>query len=128
MQVRLIAMRSLRENYGAHGWDGKGECPQYWKCKGGDEVLVATLDLQEVVAMGKAGISKLMDEAMPYIHGRDEYSELTVEDYVLLYGDEKSPDELMYEEMAKDGYGSNHQMLTLEMFKKWREEANRKVA
>ena len=25
-----------RENYGAHDWDGTGECPQYWKNKGGE--------------------------------------------------------------------------------------------
>jgi hypothetical protein len=23
------------ENYGAHSWDGQGECPQHWKPKGG---------------------------------------------------------------------------------------------
>jgi hypothetical protein len=23
------------ENYGAHTWEGKGECPQRWKAKGG---------------------------------------------------------------------------------------------
>ena len=25
------------ENYGAHDWDGVGECPQYWKFKGGED-------------------------------------------------------------------------------------------
>lgn len=29
-----------RENYAAHDWDGEGECPQYWKCKGGSDVIV----------------------------------------------------------------------------------------
>jgi len=28
------------ENYGAHDWDGKGECPQYWKAKGGVDFIV----------------------------------------------------------------------------------------
>ena len=28
------------ENYGAHDWDGKGECPQYWKAKGGVDFFV----------------------------------------------------------------------------------------
>ena len=31
----LVAVLSYRENYGAHAWDGKGECPQRWKFKGG---------------------------------------------------------------------------------------------
>ena len=25
----------IHENYGAHSWDGEGECPSYWKAKGG---------------------------------------------------------------------------------------------
>ena len=28
------------ENYGAHDWDGEGECPQYWKKKGGNTFLL----------------------------------------------------------------------------------------
>ena len=28
------------ENYGAHDWDGEGECPQYWKAKGGADFFV----------------------------------------------------------------------------------------
>ena len=28
------------ENYGAHDWDGTGECPQYWKFKGGVDFIV----------------------------------------------------------------------------------------
>lgn len=28
------------ENYGAHDWDGTGECPQYWKNKGGDTYVL----------------------------------------------------------------------------------------
>ena len=31
-----------RENYGAHDWDGKGACPQYWKYKGGSTYIVIT--------------------------------------------------------------------------------------
>ena len=30
----------IRENYGAHEWDGEGECPQYWKPKGGQTYKV----------------------------------------------------------------------------------------
>jgi hypothetical protein len=43
------------ENYGAHDWDGTGECPQYWKMKGGSEYKVINvplnIDYQEVVSM-----------------------------------------------------------------------------
>jgi len=43
------------ENYGAHDWDGTGECPQYWKMKGGSEYKITNvplnIDYQEVVSM-----------------------------------------------------------------------------
>ena len=35
-----IVTTQYRENYGAHQWDGEGECPQYWKNKGGDTYIV----------------------------------------------------------------------------------------
>ena len=33
--VAIVIETQVRENYGAHDWDGEGECPQYWKSKGG---------------------------------------------------------------------------------------------
>jgi hypothetical protein len=37
-----------RENYGAHNWDETGECPQYWKNKGGETyVLYPSVDVIE---------------------------------------------------------------------------------
>ena len=35
--MKLHITTQYMENYGAHDWDGTGECPQYWKFKGGDE-------------------------------------------------------------------------------------------
>ena len=33
--MQLLITTQTQENYGAHDWDGKGACPQYWKFKGG---------------------------------------------------------------------------------------------
>lgn len=33
--MKLHIYTQDQENYGAHDWDGVGECPQYWKFKGG---------------------------------------------------------------------------------------------
>lgn len=44
--MKFVIHTQFRENYGAHDWDGKGECPQYWKCKGGDTYIV-DVTLQE---------------------------------------------------------------------------------
>jgi hypothetical protein len=38
--MKLHITTQVYENYGAHDWDGKGECPQYWKAKGGSDYVV----------------------------------------------------------------------------------------
>jgi len=35
--MKLMITTQNHENYGAHDWDGVGECPQYWKAKGSGE-------------------------------------------------------------------------------------------
>jgi|APGre2960657423_1045063.scaffolds.fasta_scaffold00137_22 hypothetical protein len=34
-KIHLVTQYS--ENYGAHDWSGNGDCPQYWKFKGGED-------------------------------------------------------------------------------------------
>jgi len=38
--MKLVIQTQFLENYGAHDWDGRGECPQRWKPKGGDTYIV----------------------------------------------------------------------------------------
>lgn len=38
--MKLVIHTQFRENYGAHDWNGEGECPQYWKFKGGDTYII----------------------------------------------------------------------------------------
>jgi hypothetical protein len=38
--AKLLISTQIYENYGAHDWDGKGECPSYWKAKGGNDYVV----------------------------------------------------------------------------------------
>ena len=38
--AKLLITTQVYENYGAHDWDGAGECPQYWKAKGGNDYVV----------------------------------------------------------------------------------------
>lgn len=45
--LHLIVYTQYSENYGAHSWDGKGKCPQYWKMKGGSEIEIATLTQEQ---------------------------------------------------------------------------------
>jgi len=38
--MKLLINTQYMENYGAHDWDGEGECPQYWKFKGGQDYFL----------------------------------------------------------------------------------------
>ena len=38
--MKLLISTQVHENYGAHDWDGTGECPQYWKAKGGSDYVI----------------------------------------------------------------------------------------
>ena len=38
--MMLVIHTQYQENYGAHDWDGKGVCPQYWKFKDGTEYKI----------------------------------------------------------------------------------------
>ena len=45
---KLLITTQYYENYGAHDWDGVGECPQYWKAKGGYDYVVLNIDVSRV--------------------------------------------------------------------------------
>jgi len=38
--AKILITTQTQENYGAHDWDGTGECPQYWKFKGGMDYVI----------------------------------------------------------------------------------------
>lgn len=46
--LTAIAATQVRENYGAHDWDGTGTCPQHWKNKGGELYMVRNLTPEHV--------------------------------------------------------------------------------
>ena len=35
-----LVSTQIHENYGAHDWDGTGECPSHWKAKGGEDYII----------------------------------------------------------------------------------------
>ena len=46
--AKLLITTQVYENYGAHDWDGVGECPQYWKDKGGSDYVVKKINVNKV--------------------------------------------------------------------------------
>lgn len=67
--MMLVIRTQYMENYGAHDWDGTGECPQYWKAKGGSEYKITgvplNIDYAEVVSA--ADVEKNNDYCREYI-------------------------------------------------------------
>lgn len=57
----LVVHTQHYENYGAHDWDGKGACPQYWKAKGGDCIKVtnapANIDPDQFYQLAQAKLA-----------------------------------------------------------------------
>jgi hypothetical protein len=58
--MMIVIRTQYHENYGAHDWDGEGECPQYWKAKGGSEYKILdvplNVDYNELVKFALTGI------------------------------------------------------------------------
>ncbi len=46
--AKLLITTQVYENYGAHDWDGVGECPSYWKAKGGNDYVVKRINVNKV--------------------------------------------------------------------------------
>ena len=71
--MMLVIDTQYMENYGAHDWDGKGECPQYWKMKGGSSYKIvgipAGTELQTVLELVTPEIERDNDYCREYIIG-----------------------------------------------------------
>lgn len=101
MKFNIVISTQIHENYGAHDWDGEGQCPQYWKAKGGDEYRhPVALQLDEV--QDRAKIMVLVDELIAAV-GRsdDSYREYAIDWHFL------PTDELTHgEKQQVEWYGS----------------------
>lgn len=66
--MKLVIQTQFKENYGAHDWDGRGECPQYWKFKGGDTYIIE-------VSLSEAQDPQFYDTVAQCIEHSSHYSE-----------------------------------------------------
>ena len=69
--MMIVIRTQYHENYGAHDWDGTGECPQYWKAKGGTEYKILdvplNIDYNEFVKFTLTGIETDTDYSSEYM-------------------------------------------------------------
>ncbi len=72
--MKLHIITQYMENYGAHDWDGEGECPQYWKMKGGEDYFILNVDESEV------------DAAVAQVRGDIEWNDIGSRQYIIGYG------------------------------------------
>ena len=66
--MKLVILTQFKENYGAHDWDGTGECPQGWKFKGGDTYIIE-------VSLAEAQDPKFYDAVVKCIEHSSHYCE-----------------------------------------------------
>ena len=79
--AKLLIQTQIHENYGAHAWDGEGECPQYWKAKGGEEyVLPNFTDFLNTKAVVEA--------LKPQVEANDHYWRETVVSWAVIGDDD----------------------------------------
>ena len=84
--MKILLHTQCHENYGAHDWDGKGQCPQYWKAKGGNDI-----ELDRELTWNEAADAKLVKSlaaaAAAKINRKSDYSEECVMDWELVTSD-----------------------------------------
>ena len=73
--MKLHIITQYMENYGAHDWDGTGECPQYWKMKGGEDYFILNVDTDAEA-----------DAAIAQVRGDIEWNDIGSRQYIIGYG------------------------------------------
>ena len=65
--MKLHIYTQDQENYGAHDWDGEGECPQRWKFKGGEDFFIPKFKGgDEAATMAVLGLRDQIEENNDY--------------------------------------------------------------
>ena len=76
--MKLHITTQYMENYGAHDWDGEGECPQRWKFKGGEDYFYQLGSVEPS--------EEHLAELVNVLRGRFEYSDDYARNYMVSYG------------------------------------------
>lgn len=90
---RLVIYTQCYENYGAHDWDGEGECPQYWKAKGGSEYHIPLDTL--ITQITRETLEKLVQEHRHLIESNTDSWHEYIIDWSIYDNTELTPEEEM---------------------------------
>lgn len=94
--MKLVITTQIRENYGAHDWDGVGPCPQYWKNKGGEVYVIENLS--------SAAVNKITSGGIPHLKSLIETHNVGFEESVLAWDFLNDSEELPVDEWENPWY------------------------
>jgi len=94
--AKLLIQTQVPGNYGAHAWNGKGECPQNWKAKGGEDYVLPGLishggALGGGLQGGMSALQALVEGLKPQVESNDRYYRETVVSWEVLADDQLTP-------------------------------------
>jgi len=79
--MKLLITTQVYENYGAHAWDGQGECPEHWKAKGGNDYVVRNFKGKDVTGAVMA-LREKIEEDSPYFREHIVDFNIVADDYL----------------------------------------------
>jgi len=71
--MKIHVQTQIRENYGAHDWDGTGTCPQYWKMKGGCDYMIPLNGFRTDADFSEKNLRMIVDSIRTQIESDNEY-------------------------------------------------------
>lgn len=80
--MKLHIFTQVFENYGADLWDGKGECPQYWKAKGGDDYFIRNIANDSDTTMAVMAVREQIESNTDYLRETIVGWNLVADDYL----------------------------------------------
>jgi hypothetical protein len=80
--MKLHIITQYMENYGAHDWDGTGECPQYWKMKGGEDYFMSLDGYNPEHEFAEKKLEMIVDS----VRDKIEWNDIGSRQYIIGYG------------------------------------------
>ena len=83
--MKLVIQTQYKENYAFPEWDGKGDCPEYWKFKGGNTYVLANFH----ASPNDEYMTKIIKDLTPLIEHSNEASMEYILDWEIINDVEK---------------------------------------
>ena len=80
--MKLHIVTQYMENYGAHDWDGTGECPQRWKMKGGEDYFMPLDGYTAEHEFADKNLQMIVDSVRDTV----EWNDVGSRQYIIGYG------------------------------------------